>query len=119
MFSVDAESKTITMHRGDTGEMTVTVTGYTYGPDDRALFTVKDMSGTEVIRREYAMENNAFVVVFANADTDYLSPGTYSWDVRYIVDPDYDSNGKIEDGDAVSTPGSPYTLRLLSTVGQI
>lgn len=117
MFDVDAITKKITMHRGDTGEMTVTASGYSYEPNDRALFTIKNSSGTEVIRREYAMTDNVFVVEFANSDTDGLTPGKYNWDVRYIVNPQYDASGNIDDGDAVSTPGSPFVLELLSTVG--
>ena len=120
MFNVNPETKTITMHRGDTGEVTIRVSGYTYGEDDRALFCVKDQNGGEVIKRVYEMTDNAFVVEFANADTDYLSPGSYKWDVRYVVDPQYDPvSGEIIDGDGVGTPGSPFQLIILSTVGQI
>ena len=119
MFNVNPQTKKITMHRGDTGEMTVRVTGYTYGPNDRALFTLKNSSDTEIIRRVYTMTENAFVVEFANADTDGLTPGKYKYDVRYIINPQYDQSGNIDDGDAVSTPGSPFELELLSTVGQV
>lgn len=119
MFNVDPDTKKITMHRGDTGEMTVTATGYSYESTDRALFTVKNKNGTEIIRRVYQMTNNAFVVAFANADTDGLTPGNYEWDVRYVVNPQYDTSGNIDDGTAVTTPGSPFKLELLSTVGQV
>lgn len=118
-FHVDPTTKTITLHRGDTGVVTINVEGYTFGADDRALFTVKDGSGTAVITRVYEMTNNAFEVEFANADTDYLAPGIYYWDARYIVDPQYDGSGAIIDGDSVSTPGSPFQIVLLGTVGQI
>jgi len=119
-FHVDATTKTITMHRGDTGEVTISVTGHTFGTDDRALFTVKDGSGSEIIKRVYELDENEFTVTFANSDTDYLAPGQYSWDVRYVIDPQYDPNtGEIVDGDGVSTPGSPYALMILGTVGQI
>lgn len=120
MFVVNPSTKTIRMHRGDTGEVTIRVSGYTYGEDDRALFTVKDNAGSEIMKRVYEMEDNAFVVEFTNADTDYLSPGVYYWDVRYVVDPQYDqTTGEIIDGDGVGTPGSPFQLIILSTVGQI
>lgn len=119
MFNVDSATKKITLHRGDTGEMTVHVTGYTYGPNDRALFTVKDTSGSEIMSEIFEMVDNAFTVEFANADTDYLSPGIYWWDVRYVIDPQYDTGGKMIDGDAVSTPGSPFEMQVLGTVGQI
>ena len=119
MFVVDPERKTITLNRGDTGEVTITITGYTYGTDDRALFTVKDGSGAVQMQRIYEFTDNAFVIEFANADTDFLSPGIYYWDVRCVIDPQYDGQGNIVDGDEVATPGSPYQLIILSTVGQI
>ena len=56
---------------------------------------------------------------FANAETDYLAPGSYTYDVRYVINPYYDSEGKIVDGDQVITPKTPRTVILLSTVGQI
>lgn len=119
MFIVDADKKRITLHRGDTGEMTVTASGYSFESADRALFTVKSKNGTDVLSRVYEMTDNAFVVEFANADTDHLTPDTYYWDVRYIVNPTYDTGGNIVDGEAVSTPGSPFEMLVRSTVGQI
>lgn len=119
MFVVDADKKSITLNRGDTGEVTITVAGYTYQEDDRALFTVRDGSGAEVMKRIYEFTDNAFTVEFANADTDYLSPGVYYWDIRCVVNPQYDAQGNIVDGDGVGTPGSPYQIIILSTVGQV
>ena len=119
MFNVDPTTRKITLHRGDTGEVTFTATGRTFGEDDRALFTIKDSSGSVVKQTVYEMTDNAFTVEFANADTDYLSPGIYYWDVRYIVNPQYDAQGNIVDGDGVGTPGSPFQIIILSTVGQV
>ena len=107
------------MHRGDTGSFTLRVTGHTFGADDRMLFTVRDRTKTIVIQRVYEMTDNAAEVEFANADTDYLPAGEYQWDARYIENPQYDTNDEIVDGDGVSTPGSPYQLHLLDTVGQV
>ena len=117
MFNVDGYK--IDMHRGDTGAITIRATGYAFGPNDRALFTVRNQQGTIVKQGVYAMENNAFVVHFLNAETDYLDRGTYEWDVRYIVNPIFDSDNNIIDGDAVSTPKDPMELNLRRTVGQI
>lgn len=121
MFNVDPTTKKITLHRGDTGEVTITASGYTYGTDDRALFTMKDANGTEIWKEVFEMEDNAFTLEFTNAKTDYLAPGVYYYDVRYIVDPIYDqATGEIvEDGGQVTTPGSPYIIEILNTVGQI
>lgn len=119
MFNVDPATKKITMHRGDTGYLTIRVTGHTFGSNDRALLTIKDSSGSVVMKRVYEMTDNAFTVEFANADTDYLPPQICKWDVRYITDPVYDEEEEIVSGDEVCTPESPFDLQILGTVGQI
>ena len=65
------------------------------------------------------MTDNSFVVYFLNADTDSLAPGAFSWDVRYIIHPYYDSEGKIIDGDQVITPKTPMNMTLLTVVGDV
>ena len=117
MFTVDGN--VITLSRGDTGAIDIAASGYTFGSDDRALFTVKDRFGTVVIERAYEMTSNAFTVTFYNSDTDTLTPGAYTWDVRYVINPAYDTGGKIVDGDQVITPNLPMKLDLLATVGEI
>lgn len=123
MFNV--EGNTITLSRGDTGALRITATAtldgqpYTFGPDDRALFSIKNGQGEIVKEKVAAMENNAFVVYFLNADTDSLSPSNYQWDVRYIIHPYYDSEGRIIDGDQVITPKTPQTMTILPVVGDI
>ena len=117
MFNV--EGNTITLSRGDTGALTITATGYTFGENDRALFSIKNSAGTVVKQQIYAMTNNVFQVTFFNADTDNLSPGTFSWDVRYVIHPYYDDVGNIVDGDQVITPLQPQTMNLLTVVGEI
>lgn len=117
MFIVDGNK--ITLSRGDTGAFIVEATGYDFGPDDRALFSVRNGAGTIVIQRAYELENNAFTVTFFNADTDTLIPGTFYWDVRYVINPVYDGNNNIVDGDQVITPNSPMALNLLAVVGDI
>ena len=117
MFVVNGT--TIDMHRGDTGSIVITASGYTFESQDRALFTVKAGNGSVIIERYYEMTNNAFTVQFDNPDTDYLTPGDYSWDVRYIVAPVYDEQQHIIDGTDVTTPHDPMTLHIRNTVGQI
>ena len=123
MFSVDGY--TIRLSRGDTGAMKVTATAtlngepFTFGPDDRALFSIKNGQG-EIVKEKIAqMTNNQFTVYFLNSDTDNLSPTNYSWDVRYIIHPYYDANGRIVDGDQVITPKEPMSMNLLTVVGDV
>lgn len=122
MFSVEGYS--ISLSRGDTGAMKVKATAtlngepFTFGADDRALFSIKNGQGEVVKEKVAAMENNEFTVYFLNADTDNLSPATYLWDVRYVIHPYY-LNGRIVDGDQVITPKEPQSMQLLTVVGDI
>ena len=123
MFSVDGYN--ISLSRGDTGGMKVNATAtlngepFTFGSDDRALFSIKNGQGELVKEKIAQMTNNSFVVYFLNADTDQLAPGQYSWDVRYIIHPYYNADGRIIDGDQVITPKEPQSMNLLTVVGDI
>ena len=123
MFSVNGYN--ITLSRGDTGAMKVKATAtlngepFTFGADDRALFSIKNGQG-EIVKEKIAeLDNNEFTVYFLNADTDNLSPTTYFWDVRYIIHPYYDDNGRIVDGDQVITPKEPMNMNILTVVGDV
>ena len=123
MYSVDGY--TIKLSQGDTGALKVTAEAtlngepFTFGSDDRALFSIKNALGEIVFQRAYEMTDNVFTVYFLNADTDNLSPTSYSWDVRYIINPYYDANGRIIDGDQVITPKEPMSMNLLTVVGDV
>jgi len=83
------------------------------------LLTVKSSAGTVVYQKQYELEDNSFTFELHNSDTDTLSPGAYSYDVRYIINPYYNTAGKIVDGDQVLTPNLPMTLNLLNVVGEV
>lgn len=124
MFIVDGYN--ITLSRGDTGGMKVTAQAtlngepFTFGADDRAIFSIKNAQGEIVKEKVAQMTNNVFVVYFLNADTDSLAPGdNYSWDVRYVIHPYYDASGRIVDGDQVITPTRPQSMNLLTVVGDV
>lgn len=123
MFKV--EGYNITLSRGDTGAMRVTAEAtlggepFTFGADDRALFSIKNGQGEIVKEKIATMIDNSFMVYFLNSDTDNLSPTNYSWDVRYIIHPYYDASGRIIDGDQVITPKEPMNMNLLTVVGDV
>lgn len=123
MYNVDGYN--INLSRGDTGALRVAATAtldgepFTFGTDDRALFSIKSGNGEIIMQKICEMENNAFTVYFLNADTDSVAPGVYSWDVRYIIHPYYDDAGRIVDGDQVLTPNAPMSLNLLTVVGDV
>lgn len=101
MFSVNGTN--ITLSKGDTGALKVTATAtrrdtgaaYTFGERDRALFSIKSGSGQLIKQKSYPMRNNAFTVYFLNADTDNLSTGNYTWDIRYLINPYYDTDPPV------------------------
>lgn len=66
-----------------------------------------------------AYERNTFTVMFYNSDTDQVTPGGYSWDVRYVINPYYDEAGALVDGDQIITPNNPMNIQLLTVVGDI
>jgi hypothetical protein len=122
MFNI--ENYTITLSRGDTASFTVTAkTDYEFAAEDRALFTVKDSAGEAILERVYALDtelgNGRFLVQLSNSDTDRLAVGAYTWDVRYVLHPYYDSTGRIIDGDQVITPKAAQALSLIATVGEV
>lgn len=123
MYSVDGYN--IKLSQGDTGALKVSATAtldgepFTFGPDDRALFSIKNAQGVIVKEKVAELVNNEFVVYFLNADTDSLSPGDYKWDVRYIIHPYYDESGRIINGDQVITPKEPQIMNLLTVVGDV
>ena len=123
MYNV--EGYKIELSRGDTGALTVTANAtldgepYVFGTNDRALFSIKSGNGEIIMQKVCPMVNNAFTVQFLNADTDSLAPGSYSWDVRYIINPYYDDSGKMINGDQVITPRAPMSLNLLTVVGDV
>lgn len=124
MFKV--EGYEITLSRGDTGGMRVVATAtmdgqpFTFGADDRAIFSIKNGQGELVKEKVAQMTDNAFMVYFLNQDTDSLAGGqTYSWDVRYVIHPYYDASGRIVDGDQVITPKTPMNMQLLTVVGDV
>lgn len=117
MFQV--EGNTINLSIGDTGSVDFTASGYTFAPEDRALFTIKSATGQIIFEKLYALTNGKFTVEFKNSTTDQLAQGAYSYDVRYIIHPYYDESGRAVSGDQVITPNRPMTLNLINVVGEV
>jgi hypothetical protein len=117
VFIVDGTK--ITMSKGDTGSIRFPSTGYTFSGLDRAMFSVKNSKGQIVKQEIFELEDGEFEVTFYNADTDELPAGNYTWDVRYVLSPQYDDEGHIVDGAQVITPMEPQKLVLLDVVGKI
>lgn len=112
MFRVDEETGHVTMNVGDTGAWFVDAErddGVPFTADDRAVFTVKNGSGTIVLEREYGLAdaglgNGTIHIQMSNNDTDDWPAGAYTYEIRYVVNP-YRESGDIRSGDIVDTPG--------------
>lgn len=118
MFIVDPETKKITIHQGDTDSVIYHFTGFEFGTNDRVLWTMRNEKKQIVKQHICTPEDDAVTVEFSNDDTDSLAIGTYKYDVRIVANPVYE-DGKIVDGTFITTPGSPFFVEILPTVGQI
>lgn len=112
MFIVDETTGKVEMNVGDTGSWFIDGArddDVPFTADDRAVFTIKNAADEIVLDREYGLAdenlgNGTIFVQLDNNDTDDWAPGSYTYEVRYIVDP-YRKNGEITSGDIVDTPG--------------
>lgn len=105
MFRLNADGTTIEMIRGNTGTLRIRLTGYTFGNNDRVLFSMRNPGGTEVKSEICEVDENGWIEVeFVNSDTDYLRKGDYTYAVTAVTDPEYDAGGKMIDGSGVDTP---------------
>lgn len=111
MFQIDKNGG-LTMHKGNTGTVRVTLTGYTFGSADRAVFAIRDRNGLLIKQIISPIESGHADFTLVNTDTDNTDPGRYRWGVTVVTDPTYDG-GDIVDGSAVCTPLKDLPLYLL------
>lgn len=104
MFKVEGDKITIT--KGDTAALTIRATNKTFASADRATFTIASKAGQKIFNEEYPLNNGAFTVTFANDVTDQWNPGTYRWQVRYVITPTRDG-AELTGGAEVITPWEP------------
>lgn len=107
MFTVSGRD--ITISRGDTGTLTVTLTGDV--PDDNtvALVTVRrDVNKTDTVwEKRINILDGAIVIPLTTADTD-IPWFDYVWDIRLLY-----QNGDIY------TPFEPALFRVCEVVGDV
>lgn len=123
MFNFDLVTGKIDMHAGDTGSVTYHIEGNQLGANDRVLWTMQNGAGETVKQVALTADsNNDVTVTFANADTDTLPPGAYLYDMRVVINPQYetvDGVQKIVDGDDVTTLSDPMAVIISNTIGKI
>ena len=125
MFQVNEQTGAVEMNVGDTGAWFVDAErddDVPFTEDDRAVFTIQDQNGETVLERVYGLAddglgNGTILIQLDNDDTDGWEPGSYSYEIRYVVNPYY-IDGEIRSGDIVDTPGTdgkgdpiPMTLK--------
>ena len=111
----------IRLTQGDTGILTI-LPGegdHVFTDSDRVVFTVRKQSGAIVTEMLLTPEAGGTVQIpFTNGLTDGLEPGSYKWDVRYVLGAVLE-NGRVVDGAEVITPMLPGTLTIVEAVGRI
>lgn len=118
MFKVTGKKILITA--GDTGIVGFRITGITATPKDRGILTIKTEDETEVIVEKVAIpDENIVRFPFVHEDTENWEEGTYTWDVRFITNAKFDSEGKIYTGEQVATPMKPGILEVMKAVGEV
>lgn len=113
MFAVDDTTGKIEMNSGDTGDFFVDAArddGEPFTEYDRAVFTINNAMGETVMERIYGLAdadlgNGTVHVELSNDDTDDFTPGQYTYEFRFIVNPVW-VDGQIRTGDLVDTPGT-------------
>ena len=114
MFDVNKGNMAITMHKGDTGAFTVTLSrtsGDEFVDGDTAIFEVWQRT-TRLIHREFNLQpdeptyselgDGKILLAFRNSDTDTWAAGTYNTELRVSLNP-VRSGGAVVDGDTVRT----------------
>lgn len=114
MFDVNHDTMAITMHKGDTGAFTVTLSrtsGDEFVDGDVAIFEVWQKT-TRLIHREFNLQpdeptydelgDGKFLLAFRNSDTDTWAAGNYNTEIRVSLNP-VRSDGSVVDGNTVRT----------------
>lgn len=122
MFDVNSQTKVITMHQGDTGTVTFTITGYDWSETTaKAVFTLRKKNDPtpikEVISGNLA-SSGVFTVTLENGDTDQVTPGTYEYDVVLVVTPTT-TDGHITNGTVVRTLIDPTPFIIKRRVNDV
>ena len=113
-WNVNEDTMAVTMHKGDTGAFWVDLEledSDEFIEGDVAIFEV--WQGTVLkIHREFELQpdeptdicpgDGSFLITFRNSDTDTWANGTYSSEIRVVLNP-IRSDGSVVDGDTVRT----------------
>lgn len=93
--------------RGDTGSFTVPAI---FNKENSiAVFSIFN-AHKRIWTHEFPIENNKILITFSHEDTRNLPIGLYYWDIKTYVNPKYDENNLLIDGDEVHSYYAAYRL---------
>lgn len=121
MFTVF--DKKISISRGDTGLLKITVTGVELTENDRAEFLIATPSckgEAHILLRAVLKPSEdltSFEMPFLNTDTIKWEPGSYVWQFRVFTNAVLDDDGMLIGGDETYTPYLPKPFEVLKVVG--
>lgn len=109
----------VSIPQGDSGGFTVVTSGYSFGADDRALFTLKDGNKKTIRREVMTITDGAVAIEFAPAETRKMPVGDYTWELRFITDATFDGNNVLTGGTDIDTPRTEMRLSITRVQGEI
>ncbi|MBR2601403.1 MAG: hypothetical protein IKE08_01785 [Clostridia bacterium] len=109
---------TLKITRGDTGTLTVNVTGATFGSDDRVQLTVADKDENVLLQKVAEFDGNEAEFEFENADTADIEKGVYLWELRFVKDATV-TGDVITGGSDIETPYESMTLQIIDALADI
>lgn len=93
--------------RGDTGQFSIPA----LNQEANAIAVFSIFNERERIwTHEYAIENGMITIRFEHEDTRDLPLGKYFWDIKIYVNPRYNENGLLIDGDEVDSYYAGFQL---------
>ena len=109
---------TLKITQGDTGTLTVNVTGATFGSDDRVQLTVADKDENVLLQKVAEFDGNEAEFEFENADTADIEKGVYLWELRFVKDATV-TGDVITGGSDIETPYESMTLQIIGALADI
>ena len=109
-YSYDESTHKITIPRGDTATIHLTITGGGVTDGDAVLFRVRNRSkGEWTVSKLALVTNGSATIRLTSEDTRLLSPRyRYGWTIGVVTDPDTDENGEPIANDATDNVLTAY-----------
>lgn len=118
-FSLNEETKEISMPPGDTGDIYIELDWDTQGKDAAVVFAIVNrVTGEDIMRKAAEIEDGIAHIRLCNHDTRDLTAGKYAWQLRLVTSPARDAEGNVvadectDDVISVFAGGSQPTFRL-------